>query len=90
MMTTTTTTTANQYVYDVPSRPNHGKHDQILTVGELIGILSQCDEDDQVLIGAQCVNAEWLNVCQVIQPNEEDGIMGLTLMAVDTFDPRQF
>jgi hypothetical protein len=85
-----TTATTNQYVYDVPSRPNHGKHDQILTVGELIGILSQCDEDDQVLIGAQCVDAEWLNVCQVLMPDDNEGICALTLIAVDTFDPRQF
>ena len=84
-------TLATSTIYEVPKRPGQlGRHEQILTVGELIGILAECDEDDQVLIGAQCVDAEWLNVCQVLMPDDNEGICALTLIATDTFDPRQF
>jgi hypothetical protein len=84
-------TLATSTIYEVPRRPGQlGRHEQILTVGELIGILAECNEDDQVLIGAQCIGGEWLNICQVIMPDDDEGYLGLTLIATDTFDPRQF
>jgi hypothetical protein len=62
---------------------------KILTVRALMKILSECDMDDDVVIGAHSVGLEWLNVSSVILP-DGDGYIALTLNVEDTFDHRQF
>jgi len=77
--------------YEVPTRTTFGNiNRQILTVGELIGLLGECDENDHVVVGAQCVGHGWLNVSAVEFPNEDTGVLAVSLIAASTFDTRQF
>jgi hypothetical protein len=76
--------------YETPTRSTWVGDKQILTVGELIGLLLECDLDDHVLIGAHAVGGEWCNVSCVELVNEDKGFAGVTLIAANTFDPLQF
>ena len=64
--------------------------EKILTVAELLDLLSVCDPNDQVVIGTQEVGGEWCNVSHIELPNENEGYLAVTLMVANTFDPRQF
>lgn len=77
--------------YEVPTRVTFGNiNRQILTVGELVGLLGECDENDHVIISAGCVGHGWLNIMAVELPNEDTGTLAVSLIAAATFDTRQF
>lgn len=63
---------------------------KILLVGDLLELLKKCDPNDQVLLGTHAVGGEWCNVESVELPNDEEGYLGLSLIAANTFDSRQF
>jgi hypothetical protein len=65
---------------------------KVLTVGVLMGILMDCDPDDDVVIGVHSLGLpeyDWLNVSSVNLPDGESYI-ALTLNCEDTFDHCQF
>lgn len=63
---------------------------KILLVEDLMKLLEKCKPQDQVLIGTHAVGGEWCNIESVELPNDEEGYLGLTLVASDTYDARQF
>ena len=59
----------------------------ILTVGELKEILAKHSEDTQIVVA----DSSWyLNINEVMEVNEDEGMFAITLFTNNDFDPRQF
>lgn len=71
----------------ITHRARDGRDREIMTVGQLRHILAQVDPNTHV-VTADDDGAWWTNISEVVMP-DGDGVVAVTLIPGDPFDPRQ-